>query len=77
MMFTGEKKVPALLRAKVNAEDQMTMSMTKGIKSGFMVKNEFNSDLGAITVKVFSNESAAKSYAQGQEIIKVDVTWVP
>lgn len=77
MLSPGEKKVPALLRAKVDVNDQMSISLSKGIKRGFMVKDEFNSELGSMTVKVFSNESAAKSYAQGQEVIKVDVTWVP
>jgi hypothetical protein len=69
----GERKVPALLRAKVTASDQMSMQLTPGLKTGYMVLNEFVQELGNITSKVFPSESAAKSYAQGQDIIKVDV----
>jgi len=77
MNLTGERKVPALLKAKVKIEDDVSVSLSPGMKRGYMVKNEFMNELGGITSKVFPSESTAKSYAQGQEIIKVDVIWVP
>lgn len=77
MIFSGERKVPALLKARVTAEDNVTISLQKGMKEGFMVKHEFDQNIGAVTTKVFPSESVAKSYAQGQEIIKVNVTWQP
>lgn len=69
----GEKQVPALLRAKVDAVDKMSMVKTVGLKSGYMVQSEFENELGAMTAKVFPTESSAKAYAQGQPIIRVDV----
>lgn len=77
MNLFGERKVPALLKAKVSAADNVTMTLSKGMKNGFMVKSEFDNELGAFTCKVFSSESAAKSYAKDQEIIKVNVAWQP
>jgi len=69
----GVQQVPALLRAKVTTEDNMSISKTVGLKVGYMVLDEFNRELGYATSKVFPSESTAKSYAQGQEVIKVDV----
>lgn len=77
MIFTGERKVPALLRAKVSADDSVSLTLTRGMKTGYMVKGEFDSELGNVTAKIFPTESVARSYSQGQEIIKVDITWVP
>ena len=69
----GERQVPALLRAKVIAEDNVSISKTVGLKTAYMVLNEFQQELGAVTVKTFPTESSAKAYAQGQDIIKVDI----
>lgn len=69
----GERQVPALLRAKVMMEDNMTMSKVVGMKTGFMVLDEFERELGAITAKVFATESSCKTYSQGQQVIKVDI----
>lgn len=77
MIFTGERKVPALLKAKVSTDDSVTLSLSKGMKRGYMIRGEFDSELGNVTAKVFPTESVARSYSQGQEIIKVDITWVP
>ena len=38
-----------------------------------MVLNEFERECGAVTTKVFPSESACKAYAQGQDIIKVEI----
>lgn len=69
----GEKQVPALLRAKVDATDQVSISKTTGMKTGYMILSEFENEMGAVTAKVYPRESAAKASAQGQEIIKVNV----
>ena len=69
----GDKQVPALLRAKVTATDQMSMQKTIGLKTGYMVLSEFENELGFVTAKVFPSESAAKAYADGEQVIKVDV----
>lgn len=69
----GDRQVPALLRAKVTTEDNMSISKVVGLKVGYMVLDEFNRELGYATSKVFPSESTAKSYACGQEVIKVDV----
>lgn len=69
----GDTEVPALLRAKVNAEDNVAIKKTVGLKVCYMVLSEFEQEAGAITTKVFPTESACKSYANGQEIIKVEV----
>lgn len=69
----GEPEVPALLRAKVNTEDKVAIKKTVGLKVCYMVLSEFEQEAGVITSKVFPSESACKSYAAGQEIIKVEV----
>ena len=69
----GERQLPALLRAKVTASDQMSMQKTVGLKPGYMVLSEFENELGNVVAKVFPSESAAKAYAQGEPIIKVEV----
>jgi hypothetical protein len=69
----GEKQVPALLRVKVDVADKVSINKTVGLKTGYMVLNEFEQELGTITSKVFPSESSAKAYGAGQEIIKVDV----
>lgn len=69
----GERQVPALLRAKVDATDQISISKTVGMKTGYMILSEFEQELGAVTTKVYPKESAAKASAQGQDIIKVSI----
>lgn len=69
----GDKPVAALLRAKVDATDNVNISLTVGMKPGFMILSEFENELGAITAKVYPRESAAKASASGQQIIKVNV----
>ena len=69
----GDRQVPALLRARVTATDEMSIQKTAGLKVGYMVLNEFERECGAVTTKVFPSESACKAYAQGQQIIKVEI----
>jgi hypothetical protein len=68
-----ERKVPALLKAKVSTTDEVTMTLMKGIQKGYMVLSEFENDMTYTVVKVFPKESSAKAYAGDQQIIKVDV----
>lgn len=69
----GDKQVPALLRAKVDTSDQMSIQLSPGMKTGYMILSEFENELGAITSKVYPRESAAKASSSGQSIIKVNV----
>lgn len=69
----GERQVPALLRAKVETADSVSITKTIGMKTGYMILSEFEQDLGAVTAKVYPKESSAKASAQGQQIIKVNV----
>lgn len=69
----GDKPVAALLRAKVNTEDTVSMKLTVGMKHGYMILSEFENELGAMTAKVYPRESAAKASSNGQQIIKVNV----
>lgn len=69
----GERQVPALLRAKVDATDQVSINKTTGMQTGYMILSEFENELGSMTAKVYPRESAAKASAQGQTIIKVSV----
>ncbi len=63
----------ALLRAKVEPSDSVSMKLTVGMKSGYMILSEFENELGTMTAKVYPRESAAKASSSGQEIIKVNV----
>ena len=72
----GERQVPALLRAKVDASDQVSIQKTVGMKTGYMVLSEFENELGVMTARVYPRESAAKASADSQRIIKVNVVRV-
>lgn len=69
----NERQVPALFKAKVNAEDQVAIKLTPGMKTGYMVLSEFEQDLDYTVAKVYPRESAAKASSAGQPVIKVDV----
>lgn len=66
----GDTELPALLRAKVNTEDKVSVAKVKGLQQGYMLLAEFESGM---TSKVFTSESAAKTYAGDQIIITVDI----
>ena len=72
----GDKQVPALLRAKVDTSDHVSMKLSPGMKTGYMILSEFENEVGAITAKVYPRESAAKASSSGQSIIKVNVVRV-
>lgn len=69
----GDRQVPALLKAKVTATDQMSLQKVVGLKVAYMVLSEFENELSVVTAKVFPSESAAKSYADGEQVIKVEI----
>lgn len=66
----GDDQLPALLRAKVNVEDKVSVAKVKGLQPGFMLLSDFESGM---TSKVFTSEAAAKSYADSEEVIAVDI----
>ena len=72
----SERQVPALFKAKVDMSDEVGMKLTPGKKTGYMILSEFENDIDFTTVKIFPRESAAKSSANGDKIIKVDVVRV-
>lgn len=65
----------ALLKAKVAVEDRVEVQLEKGMQKGYMLLSEYNL-LHRVAGKVFSSESTAKSYAQGDQIIEVQITRV-
>lgn len=62
----------ALLRAKVLTEDHVEIQLQKGLQTGYMLLSEYNL-MHKVAGKVFPSASVAKSYAQGDEIIKVEI----
>ena len=72
----GERQVPALLRAKVDANDQVSVKLSPGMKTGYMILSEFENELGYMTAKVYPKEASAKASSSGQQIIKVNVVRV-
>lgn len=75
MIVNQERQVPALFKAKVSTSEEVTVSLIPGPRTGYMVKDEFITEVGKLTSKVFPSESTAKSYAQGREVIPVEVSW--
>lgn len=75
MNLFPERKVPALFKSKASFEENVSVSLVPGARSGFMVKDEFIDEVGKITSKIFPSESTAKSYAAGREVIPVEVRW--
>ena len=63
----------ALLKERLTTGDNVSVSLTPGLRTAYMVRTEFEGDLQRMTCKVFASESAAKTYAAGQEVIKVEV----
>jgi hypothetical protein len=71
--MNGGKQVPALLRAKIETSDDVSIKLSPGMKSGYMILSEFENELGNMTAKIYPRESAAKASSSGQQIIKVNV----
>lgn len=69
--MNGGKPLAALLRAKVDAADEISITKVTTLKEGFMTITDFENLLGSVTVKVFPTESSAKAYAAGERILKV------
>jgi hypothetical protein len=67
--------VAALLKNKIAIQDHIEIQKTTGLYKGYMLLSEFNL-LDRVTGKVFASESVARSYAQGDEIIEVEVVRV-
>ena len=65
----------ALLKNKIAIQDHVEIQKTTGLYKGYMLLSEFNL-LDRVTGKVFASESVARSYAQGDEIIEVEVVRV-
>ena len=65
----------ALLKNKIAIQDHVEIQKTTGLYKGYMLLSEFNL-LDKVTGKVFASESVARSYAQGDEIIQVEVVRV-
>jgi hypothetical protein len=69
----GEKPVAALLRAKIETSDQISITKVTTLKEGYMLITDFENALGSYAVKVFPNESSARASANGERILKVKV----
>lgn len=65
----------ALLKNKIAIQDHIEIQKTTGLYKGYMLLSEFNL-LDRVTGKIFASESVARSYAQGDEIIEVEVVRV-
>lgn len=66
-------QVPALLKAKVVTDDKLTIQKVVTLKTGYMVMGEFENNVGYISTHVFPTKSAAIAYANGAQIIEVDI----
>lgn len=64
-------QVPALLRAKVGIQDDISFQLTRTRRYGYVVKSEFNSDFRPI--QVFFTEDEARAVSLGKEVVKVQI----
>lgn len=71
----GDKPVAALFRAKIDSQDEMTLTVFTTLKEGWMIKPDFEKSLGYIASKVFPTEASAKASADGAQVIRVKVEW--
>jgi hypothetical protein len=71
----GDKPVAALFRAKIDSQDEMTLTVFTTLKEGWMIKPDFEKSLGYIASKVFPTEASAKASADGSPVIRVKVEW--
>ena len=63
----------AVRRDRIAIKDEVSLAISPGLRTAYMVRSEFENELKSMTCKVFASESAAKTYAGGQEIIAVDI----
>lgn len=63
----------AFAREFLSTNDTVSVSLTPGLRTAYMVQSEFEKDLQGMTCKVFASESVAKTYAAGQPVIKVEI----
>ena len=62
-----------MLKSRIGASETISFKLTRVLKTGYMIKSEFENDLGDMSTKLFPNEETAKAGAHGQEIIKVEI----
>lgn len=67
----GEKQVPALLRARVDAGDTFAITKFASERIGYVILSDFEDKVGFITSKVYPREDAAIADSNGGQIIKV------
>lgn len=62
-----------LLRASVEATDQITIKKTTVFRIGYMVTTEYDK-IGYATTAIFSSEAEARLYAQpGEGVVEVEI----
>ena len=71
----GEKQVPALFKSNVGASDTISIQKITTLKSGWMIKSDFDKSLGYVAAKIFPTKSAAIASANGEDIIFVEINW--
>ena len=64
-----DKPLPALLRAKVGIQDEITFTLTRTVRVGYVVKADFESDFRPI--KIYFTEEEAKAMSLGKEVVKI------
>jgi hypothetical protein len=72
----GEKQVPALLKARVDAGDSMTIQKIAMERTGYIILSDFEDKVGFITSKVYPREDAAIADSNGAPVIEVKLTRV-
>lgn len=71
--MTGGKPVAALLRAKVDAGDQISITKVTTLKEGYMLITDFENCMEIATVKIFPTEASARASGGGERVLKVKV----
>jgi hypothetical protein len=72
-IMTGGKPVAALLRAKVDAADQISITKITTLKEGYMLITDFENCMGNMTVKIYPSEAAARASSPNERVLKVKV----
>jgi hypothetical protein len=67
------KPVAALLRARVDTADQISIVKTTTLKEGYMLITDFENSMGYVTVKIFPTETSARASGAGERVLKVKV----
>lgn len=64
----------ALFKSKTDMSDRISIMKVTTLKECFMLKSDFEDELGFVVAKVYPTKASAIAAAEGKAVIKVTLT---